>query len=341
MKKLSLIAALLVATASSATSHGESFNGAYIGGVTGFKANSAGTFDTASAKALNSQKFHMKKKGLIGGLSLGWGGQMSPNFYLGLQIDFLLGSGSKKVEKNVLRKLSRDLYVARWGNGLYADHNAPDEIRSDAAVVAPRGRWARYHPGHVIVASGVAPGCLGFVPRIGTVIPDDGDNNRVLGDGVWAVMAPHQPVAVTRTITLKDRFSITPVVQAGYLFKAALAGKDVLGYVEVGPHFAFTKLSVEIKNRAAHAYRLGQNNIPVAVPVGACEKTTKTSVDTGIALGAGLKVAVSDTLLVSLGYRFTKIPGSRVKATFGDKGLNKVKIPSQSHNLLVGLAYTF
>jgi opacity protein-like surface antigen len=146
---------------------------------------------------------------------------------------------------------------------------------------------------------------------------------------------------VTQTITLKDRFSITPVVQAGYIFKAALAGKDVLGYVEMGPHFSFTKLSVETKfPNIADMYSLASGE-QVALPQGSSHKVNKTSVGVGIALGTGVKVAVSDNLVVSLGYRFTKIPGSSVKATLNGASLKKVKIPSQSHNILVGLAYSF
>jgi opacity protein-like surface antigen len=127
-------------------------------------------------------------------------------------------------------------------------------------------------------------------------------------------------------------------VQAGYLFKAALAGKDVLGYVEVGPHFAFTKLSVETRATDANLYRIAASNDAFAYAVARdpiLEKRQKSSVDVGIALGTGAKVAVSKNMFMSLGYRFTKVRGQK------ELKENKVKIPSQSHTILWGLVYSW
>ena len=193
-------------------------------------------------------------------------------------------------------------------------------------------------------AAGFPFGRSGEDDGVGGVVPPLGLYTGVairMSDNAWAVLADTVPVDVTQTVTFKDRFSITPVVQGGYLFKAGLAGKDVLGYVEVGPHVAFTKLSVETKYRTADVFSLPASDVPVAFPVESSEKTSKTSVGMGIALGAGVKVAVSDNLVVSVGYRLTKIFGKAAKVTWDGVGLKKVKVPSQSHTILVGLNYAF
>jgi opacity protein-like surface antigen len=179
----------------------------------------------------------------------------------------------------------------------------------------------------------------GGVFDAGTASPASGFSGGQAG--VYTDNAAANAYTVTQTVTFKDRFSITPVVQAGYLFKAALAGKDVLGYVEVGPHVAFTKLSVETKHRTANVFYLPENNVPVAFPAGSSQKTSKTSVGVGIAAGFGVKVAVSDNLVVSVGYRLTKIFGKAAKVTWDGVGLKKVKVPMQSQTILVGLNCPF
>jgi opacity protein-like surface antigen len=338
MKKISLLAALVVAGVSSAVA--QSFNGGYVGATLGLKATRAGAFDTGSMGAMNPEKFHLKRKGLTGGLSLGWGGEVAPNFYLGLHVDFLKGAGSKKIEIPGTIAPSRRAYVAlvygavrtRSVGGAIAGSGVPPM----AGYLSKPAVW-RIPNNSIVLASG------GTTDAGGRVVPPLGLTGAQIdmSHNAWAVIAVNRPVAVTQTVTFKDRFSITPVVQAGYIFKAALAGKDVLGYVEVGPHVAFTKLSVETKNRTAGVFYLPANNVPVAFPVGSSEKTSKTSVSVGGAVGAGVKVAVSDNLVVSVGYRLTKIFGKAAKVTWDGVGLKKVKIPNQSHTILMGLNYAF
>ena len=339
MKKISLLAALVVAGVSSAVA--QSFNGGYVGATLGLKATRAGAFDTGSMDATNPEKFHLKRKGLTGGLSLGWGGEVAPNFYLGLHVDFLKGAGSKKIEITGTITPSRRAYVEavyniagrRSSGGAFAGNN----VVRQGFLRAPGGGGWDVAPGFLYIASGGERDGRGIVAPLGLY-----NGLRIpMSDNAWAVVARPDPVAVTQTVTFKNHCSFTSVVQLGYRDKAGLAGKDVLGYVEVGPHFAFTKLSVETKHRTANVFYLPTDNVPVAFPAGSSQKTSKTSVGVGIALGAGVKVAVSDNLVVSVGYRLTKIFGKAAKVTWDGVGLKKVKVPMQSHTILVGLNYAF
>jgi len=344
MKKISLVAAVVMAAASSSALQADPFKGGYAGVVGGFKATTIGKFDTGVAL-----KPSTKKKGLTGGLSLGWGGEVAPNFYLGLHIDFLLGSGSKKVETKGQIEASDQAYVpfnpnANGVGGGHGNYNR-DPGSHDALVLGLPGGSAEgnnaLRAGAYIIwasedalASGAPDGYGGDAPLpLGPYAGVDGH----LAYDCSAIIAK-DVVNVTQTISVKDRSTITPLIQAGYVFKAALAGKDVLVYGEVGPHFAFTKLSVETRATDANLYRIAASNDAFAYAVARdpiLEKRQKSSVDVGIALGTGAKVAVSKNMFMSLGYRFTKVRGQK------ELKENKVKIPSQSHTILWGLVYSW
>ena len=233
MKSLSLLGLGLVGALSACPSHGQSFSGAYLGGIVGVKST---CLDKKAkeffAEIAGDYIKDFKKTGLTAGLSLGYGHQFDNNLFLGVQLDLLLGAGSKKIDKNTSYRIGR------------------------------------------------------------AVIPG------------------------TVSLKNKDRFSLTPVLKAGYVFQKLMFGKDTLTYLEVGPNFSFSKWTV------------------TAAPQGIRPETDRRKSSTiGLAFGGGAKVAVSEKVSVSLGYRFTQASSKERRKDH--------KIGHKAHNFLVGIAYKF
>jgi opacity protein-like surface antigen len=92
--------------------------------------------------------------------------------------------------------------------------------------------------------------------------------------------------------------------------------KDTLTYFEVGPNFSASKQT--LKTTIAGVTRTLFDN---------------SSTTIGLAFGGGVKVAVSEKVIVSLGYRFTQ---ASTKIERKD-----LKAGHKAHNFLVGIAYKF
>lgn len=222
MKSLSLLGLGLVGALSACPSHGQSLSGAYLGGIVGVKSTSLDKKAKEDFAALTRGyiKNDFKKTGLTAGLSLGYGHQFDNNLFLGVQLDLLLGAGSKKIEKRIA---ARTIFVKN-----------------------------------------------------------------------------------------KDRFSLTPVLKAGYVFQKLMFGRDTLTYLEVGTNFSASKQITE------------------ETRVGIKSNSSETI---GLALGGGFSIAASEKFSVHWGYRFTQ-------ASFKE-GRKDHKIGHKAHNFLVGIAYKF